>query len=191
MLLSRSLLVAWLALFGVGCTSTAGTVFEPVAYPSRPVSAHLKEIRVRDDRQATRQQSFDTPIVSYPGQNEQRPVQLTAKTVAEMEKRLGKLVTGGSREIAAYVSIVDGHAGWRASWTSETAYARVRLTIDFKDAATGAKLSTAFGEAWGSRSSMDVSDEEPGELFQAAVLAAFDRAVVGSATTGSLAPSAR
>lgn len=184
----RGLVVGWLALSSVACTSTAGSVFEPVEYPKRGLHARVKEVRVRDDRAATREQTFDTPIVSYPGQNEERPVQLTRATVTEMERRLAKLMPGGGREVAADIAIVGGNAGWKASWTSETAYARVRLTIDFKDATTGAKLATAFGEAWGSRSSMDVTDGEPAELFQAAVLAAFDRAVTNPTVVAALAP---
>jgi len=184
----RGLVVGWLALSSFGCTSTAGSVFEPVAYPERGVAARVREVRVRDDRAATREQTFDTPVLSYPGQNEERAVQLTRATVAEIERRLGKLMKGGGREVTADIMIVGGNAGWKATWTSETAYASVRLTIDLKDAATGAKLASAFGEAWGSRSSMDVSDGEPAELFQAAVLAAFDRAVTHPMVTGALAP---
>lgn len=184
--LGRILVVGWLAWSSLGCTSSAGTIFEPVQYPRRSIHARISEVRVRDNRLATKEQTFDTPIVSMPGQDEHRPVQLTPATVAEMERRLGQLVFGGPRQIAADIAVVDGHAGWKASWTSETAYARVQLIVDFKDASTGAKLATAFGEAWGSRSSMDVSDGEPSELFQAAVLAAFDRAVTNPVTTGVL-----
>jgi hypothetical protein len=186
--LVRGLVLGWLALSSVACTSTAGSVFEPVQYPEHGVPARVRDVQVRDDRAATREQAFDTPIVSYPGQNEERPVQLTPATVTEMRRRLAKLMPGGGREVTADIAIIGGNAGWKASWTSETAYARVRLLIDFKDAGTGAKLASAFGEAWGSRSSMDVSDGEPAELFQAAVLAAFDRAVTNPMVAGALTP---
>jgi hypothetical protein len=177
MLTRRRLLPISFALLGLACSSATGPVFEPQPYPREAIRAHVREVNLRDARKTTNDGNFDTPIVSLPGQHERAQVRVAATTVQEMKRRLGKLIAGGKRQFTVNISIAEGEAGWSSSWTSETAFASVKLEVEFRNAVTGAVLLSTFGEAWGRRSSLDVSDGESNQLFQAAALAAFDRAV--------------
>jgi len=165
------------AFLGIACSSATGPVFEPQPYPREAARAHVRDIAFRDARTGTTEGNFDTPIISLPGQGERAQFRVAATTFEEMKRRLGKLVSGGTRQIAVTIAIVEGEGGWSSSWWSETAFASVKLEVTFSEAATGRELLTAFGEAWGRKSSMDVADSESNELFQSAALAAFDRAV--------------
>jgi hypothetical protein len=167
------------ALLGAlsGCASSSGTLFEKHPYPATPVAAKLVQVSVHDARETKVEGTFDTPIMSMPGDGEERPVQLLPSTVEEMRRRLSRVIRDGERGIVVEIVVKSGSAGWRTTWSSETAFTKVNLEVTFRDAASGRAVASTFGEAWGEVSSWDVTDEEPSELFQAAVLAAFDRAV--------------
>ena len=177
-------------LLGMACSSATGPVFEPRPYPREAVRAHVRDVTFRDARTGTTAGNFDTPIVSLPGQGERAQFRVAVTTSQEIKRRLGKLISGGVRQITVTISIVEGEGGWSSSWWSETAFANVKLEVKFSEAATGTELLTAFGEAWGRKSSMDVADSESNELFQAAVLAAFDRAVASEQVLKRLSASA-
>jgi hypothetical protein len=163
-----------------GCASSSGTVFEKHPYPATPLKAKLVHVSVHDARETKVEGTFDTPVISTPGDSEERSVQLLPSTVEEMKRRLSRYVRGGGREVVVDIVLKSGTAGWKASWTAETAFTKVSLELTFRDAASGRAVASTFGEAWGEVRSMDVADGEPSELFQAAVLAAFDRAVTQS-----------
>lgn len=179
------------ALVCLGCSSSLGPVFEPLPYPTEIVRAHVREVNLYDRRTETRGGNFDTPIVSLPGQHERAQLRITETTFQEMKRRLGKLIAHGKRELIVNVSINAGEAGWSSSWTSETAFASVKLDVEFRDAVSGAVLVSTFGEAWGRHSSIDVSDGESNQLFQAAALAAFDRAVASQQAVQALSGAAQ
>src|SRR3954470_2704362 len=183
--LAHSLSVS-LALLGLGCSSAIGPVFESQPYPRDAIKAHVLQVNFHDERTATRGGDFDTPIVSLPGEHEKAQFRVAVSTLQEMKRRVGKLIAGGKAQLIVNVSIAEGEAGWNSSWTSETAFASVKLEVEFRDAVSGAVLLSTFGEAWGRKSSIDVSDGEPNQLFQAATLAAFDRAVASKQATRAL-----
>jgi hypothetical protein len=173
--------VAVVLLTGLsGCTSRSGNVFEKHSYPSTPLEAKLVDVSVHDARETQVEGTFDTPVISTPGTGEERPVEVLPSTVDAMKARLSRYVRGGARAVVVEIVVKSGSAGWKASWTAETAFTKVSLEVTFRDAASGRALASTFGEAWGEVNSWDVTDGEPSELFQAAVLAAFDRAVTQS-----------
>ncbi|MGC4070218.1 MAG: hypothetical protein QM784_37270 [Polyangiaceae bacterium] len=174
------------AFQGLACSPKAGAAFEPFPYPREAVKAQVRNVRFSDSRPRKQQGHFDTPIISMPGQREQRPVAVQSTTVTEMRRRVGKIISGGERSISLDVRILDGFAGWEASWIDETVFAKVKLAVEFRDDQTGTLLITAFGEASGSKTWIDAADEEPNELFQAAVLAAFDRAIADPSVVAAL-----
>lgn len=162
------------------CVSRSGNVFEKHPYPSAPLEAKLVDVTVHDARETQVEGTFDTPIISTPGDSEERPVQLLPSTVETMKARLSRYVRGGARELVVEIVVRSGSAGWKASWSAETAFTKVSLEVTFRDAVSGRAVARTFGEAWGEVNSWDVADGEPSELFQAAVLAAFDRAITQS-----------
>jgi hypothetical protein len=147
-------------------------------------------MRLSDTRPHKQQGHFDTPIVSRPGQREQREVTVSSNTVAEMRRRVGRVITGGDRLVLVDVQILYGYAGWEASWIDETAFAKAYVSVEFR-VERNSVVITASGEASGRRSSIDVADEEPNELFQAALLAAFDRAVADPSVIAALSSAVR
>lgn len=163
-----------------GCASRSGNVFEKHPYPPTPLEAKLLDVSVRDARESRAEGTFDTPIVSTPGDSEERPVEVLPSTVDAMKARLSHYIRGGGREVVVEIVVKSGSAGWKASWTAETAFTKVHLEVTFRDPVSGRAIAITFGEAWGEVSSWDVTDGEPSELFQAAVLAAFDRAITQS-----------
>jgi hypothetical protein len=179
------------AVTAMACVHTEGPVFERHPYPKETIAATVVGVSFRDWRAGVVTDSFETPAVSLPGDGEKKPVRVSPATVGEMKRRLARLVGGGNEQLTVDIELKSGDAGWEASWTSETALAQATLQVTFRRATTGAVLLRAWGKAWGWRSSMDVADEEPGELFQAAVLAAFDRAVAKQVVVEHLSQTLR
>ncbi len=187
-----SCVVAVLALSAADCGGESGNLFLARPYPKLSVRAKVASVEVQDIRKGVVvSREFDTPILTSPGDNEMRTIALAPETMAALRRRTQKIMRGGHRELAVRILIVDGYAGWRATWTAEYAFARANVEVLVKDTSTGQLLLSAKGKAWGERGYADVRDEEPDRFFQATVLAAFDDAMARESVLKSLALALR
>ena len=77
----RSLLLCSIGFSALGCASKDGSVFEPFQYPQKPIQAAVGELRFHDDRAEIRRGTFDTPVLSMPGEEERAQVLVTTHDV--------------------------------------------------------------------------------------------------------------
>jgi hypothetical protein len=165
------------AVLLVGCGGHSGPVFEPVRAPAQPFAARSGEVAVFDGRRSVAGEStIDTPIVSYPGQEESHELPLSPRLREVLQKALaGRLSPTASALLAFDVYVDRAEAGFRATWWSEVAFARARITVCILDARDQTPLTSGFGESWAEVSSMDVADDEPAKLLQNALENAWAR----------------
>jgi hypothetical protein len=174
-LMKREMVVV--AMLLVGCGGHSGPVFEPVRAPTQRFAARAAEVTVFDGRQSVAGESkFDTPIVSYPGQEEARELPLSPELREVLQKTLtGRMSPNANVLLAFDVYVERAEAGFRATWWSEVAFARARISVCILDGRDQAPLTSAFAESWAEVSSLDVADEEPAKLLQNALENAWAR----------------
>jgi hypothetical protein len=169
------LLLCW---FAVGCGGSSGSLFEPPRYPSARIAAREAIVELHEGRSHVRaRRDFDTPLVSSPGQLEDREIALHPAARAALATRLQRLLGSADGLLLVHVTVVQGECGWRASWIAETAFARVALRVRVYDGRKGRLLLTGMGRANAEVSSMDVSDGESAELFDRVVVRAFEEVI--------------
>jgi hypothetical protein len=169
--------MAVVAVLLVGCVGRTGPVFEPVRPPAQPFAARSAEVTVFDSRRNVGADGkFDTPLVSYPGQEEARELPLSPALREVLQKALvGRLSPSANALLAFDVYVERAEAGFRATWWSEVAFARARISVCILDGRDQAPLTSAFAESWAEVSSVDVADDEPAKLLQSALENAWAR----------------
>lgn len=165
------------AVLLVGCGGRSGPVFEPVRAPRQPFAARSAEVTVFDTRRSVAGESeLDTPIISYPGQEEARELPLSPELREVLQKALaGRLSPSANALLAFDVYVERAEAGFRATWWSEIAFARARISVCILDGRDQEPLTSAFAESWAEVSSIDVADDEPAKLLQNALENAWAR----------------
>lgn len=169
--------MAAVAVLLVGCVRHSGPVFEPVPSPAQPFAARSAEVTVLDSRRdVAGDDKFDTPIISYPGQEEARELPLSPELREVLQKALaGRLSPSANALLAFDVYVERAEAGFRATWWSEVAFARARISVCILDGRDHVPLTSAFAESWAEVSSADVADDEPAKLLQSALENAWVR----------------
>jgi hypothetical protein len=116
---------------------------------------------------------------------------MAPETEQRLRRRMRKLFGNGRDELVATIRIVDGYAGWQDRMTVIQAFARARVEVSVEEARTGRLLLRAKGEGHGKRGRGQIRRQEPDEIFQAAVIAAFDDAMARESTLPELALALR
>lgn len=173
-----SLVVAFIV---AGCAHRVAPVQAP-SHPTETLAFEIAEVSLRDTRVGVGPALFETPLFSDIGEGETRQVPLTFETEAELKRRLSRVFVGGAQRVNVEITLRHGTTGWKCcTGVSETTSAAARLAVLVTRADTGAVVASALGEASRSVAALDIADDDPSRLFQATVLAAFDRAMLNPA----------
>lgn len=172
-----ALLLASNLLGGCGSAARNGTAFQPLPVPKLRYETATAQVFVKDERKGvSRDRIFDTPVFSWPGDGEARALPASPELHAEMAALLKRWVPRvGSDRLYFEVYLHRADAGWAAHWFSEDAWATVELRVCAIDGTDNGVLLA--GRAWSTAdsSSADVTDSEPAQLFDLAVLSAWGR----------------
>jgi len=180
MLFARSqlaLLVASLVSCACGSASRNGPAFEPLPAPKSHYDSETAQVFVKDARKGvSSQRTFDTPFFSFPGDGETKALSPSSESHAAMAALLRRAVPRlGSDQLYFEVHVQRADAGWAAHWFSEDAQANVDLRICAIDGTDQSVLFAGSSRSSAEASSADITDGEPAQLLDAALLNAWGR----------------
>jgi hypothetical protein len=172
--------MAFLVIATPGCASSgSGNVFEVARYPSARIRALTVQVALQDARtKVSQQRSVDTPIITMPDDHgEAREIPLAPEAVEAMQERMRRLLGHGTARVRVLVTLVEGRSGWKSNWIHEIAFTRAKVQVEVFYPAIERAIVTATGQAWAELSSIDTSDREVADLFDRAVIRAFEEAI--------------
>jgi hypothetical protein len=160
-----------------GSGSRGGRAFEPLPAPTKRYETESARVFVKDERRGvSKDRAFDTPFFSWPGVGETRAVPISSELNSKMAALLQQLVPRvGADRLYFEVYVQRADAGWIAKWFSEEAQATAELQICAMDGTDNTVLVAGTAHSAADANSVDVSDGEPGQLLDAALLNAWER----------------
>jgi len=191
MLIGRSQfvgLMASLVVCACGSASRTGPAFAPVRPPTSHYDTETAQVFVKDERRGvSKNQSFDTPFFSWPGDGESRAVAISAETQAAMAAILKRLVPRiGKDRLYFQIFVQRADTGWVAHWWDEEARATVELHICAIDGTDNSVMVVGSSDSFAYATSADVTDGEPARLLDTAVQHAWARWVQNDSTIAAV-----
>jgi hypothetical protein len=162
------------AMNALGCaTDCRGALYAKLDHDPQRYDYGVQTVLRDARRDVSPERMFDTPTLSWPGQEEERALPLV-----NLESRLRASVAQrfrGDRNMLLLVRVEQAVAGWRATMFSEIEFARAKLAAQILDPSDQAVLATLSGVSWAECSKPDALDEGPAQLLDLVAVHAFEQ----------------
>lgn len=153
------------------CSST-GTAYEYLRNPPG-LAARTLELRLTDGRSNVDQKDRRVAFVTVPGLEREYVPPLEPGLQALLEQALHEHMLDGERALRLEVTVLEGVAGWAATFWNESEHASARVSVQAWDETENRLLASGEGESWAEHKSMDTSTSAVKRILSTAIKGAL------------------